>query len=215
LIENDANAAGYAEFKTGNGKGYNNVVVLTLGTGIGGGIIVEGKLLKGKSGGAAECGHVPITWGKKRACTCGAWDCFEAYASGTGYAKNACEMAKEVPPEERTGVLKLKNPDSLNTYDIFEAINNNDSFAVKVHERWEEYLVMGLAIYANAFDPDCIILSGGMAKFVNFEKLEKELQERLVVPPVKVLPAKAENYAGIIGAAVLAVEKFEKQPLKI
>ncbi|OGI02587.1 MAG: hypothetical protein A2104_10390 [Candidatus Melainabacteria bacterium GWF2_32_7] len=211
LIENDANAAGYAEYKIGNAKGDRNTVVLTLGTGIGGGVIVDGKLLKGKSGGAAECGHIPIIWGKKRPCTCGGWDCWEAYASGTGYAKNAQEMAREIPLEERTGLLKDKNPEDLTTYDIIEGLSVGDSFAKKVHDHWEELVVLGLIAYSNIFDPDSIILSGGMAKFVTFEKVEKELNERIVVPYVKVLHAKAENYAGIIGAAILATEKFESE----
>ncbi|EKE02871.1 MAG: hypothetical protein ACD_20C00317G0006 [uncultured bacterium] len=208
LIENDANAAGYAEYKIGNAQGDNNTVILTLGTGIGGGIIVDGKLLKGKSGGAAECGHIPIIWGKKRPCTCGGWDCWEAYASGTGYAKNAQEMAQELPLEQRTGILTNKNPEDLTTYDIIEGLSIGDPFAKRVHDHWEELIVLGLVAYANIFDPDSIVLSGGMAKFVTFEKIEKELNERIVVPYVKVLHAKAENYAGIIGAAILAAEKF-------
>jgi glucokinase len=208
MLENDANAAGYAEYKVGSAQGHNNTVVVTLGTGIGGGIIVDGKLLRGKSGGAAEVGHVPITLGNKRACTCGSWDCWEAYASGTGYAKNAREMAAQVPENERTGVLKEKNPEELTTYDIVEGLKKNDPFCQKVHELWEEYIVMGLAILSNIFDPDSIVVSGGMAQFVNFYKVEKELQSRLMVPTVKVLPAKAGNYAGIIGAGSLASEKF-------
>ena len=210
LLENDANSAAYAEFKMGSAKGHNNAVVITLGTGIGGGIIVNGNLVRGKSGGAAECGHIPITWGKKRPCTCGAWDCWEAYASGTGYAKNAQEMAKEIPVEERTGILKDKNPDILTTHDIIEGLKQNDSFARKVHDRWEELLLLGFTAYANIFDPDSIVVSGGMAKFVDFDKLEKEVNSRIVVSPVKILPAKAGNYAGIIGSASLAVEKFKK-----
>lgn len=208
MLENDANAAAYAEYKTGNAKGDNNTIVITLGTGIGGGVIINGKLLRGKSGGAAECGHLSMRCDKKRPCTCGDWDCWEAYASGTGYAKNAQEMAAEIPPEERTGILKLNNPEDLTTYDIIEGLAINDPFARKVHDRWEELIILGLKALANIFDPDSIVISGGMAKFVNFEKIESELNKRLVVPPVKVLPAKSGNYAGIIGAAILAEEKF-------
>ncbi len=208
FVENDANAAAYAEFKVGNARGNNNIVVLTLGTGIGGGIIVNGKLLRGKSGVAAECGHMSLTWERKRRCTCGAWDCWEAYASGSGYAKNAQEMAREIPPEKRTGILKEKNPDDLTTYDIIQSLKTNDPFAKKVHERWEELLLMGLVSLVNIFDPDRVILSGGMAKFVNFEKLHKELEKRVVISKFKLLPAKTENYAGIIGASLLACEKL-------
>ena len=209
FIENDANAAAYAEYKTGNARGDNNAIVITLGTGIGGGIIVNGKLLRGKSGVGAEVGHIPLTWQRKRKCTCGWWDCWEAYASGTGYAKNAQEMAKEILPENRTGILKDKNPDNLTTYDVIHGLNTGDPFSIKVHELWEEYLLMGLVSLVNIFDPESIILSGGMAKFVNFDKIKEELNKRTVISKVKLLPAKSENYAGIIGSAILALEKLK------
>lgn len=207
-IENDANAAAYAEFKIGNASGDDSTIVLTLGTGIGGGIIIDSKLLRGKSGVAAEVGHLPICWDRKRRCTCGAWDCWEAYASGTGYAKNAREMAKEIPQAERTGILKDKDPDTLTTYDIVEALKNGDPFAKKVQERWEDLLLMGLTALVNIFDPNSVVLSGGMARFVNLEKLNNELEERAVISKVKLLPAKTENYAGLIGAAILATENL-------
>lgn len=208
MLENDANAAAYAEYVAGNARGHENTVVITLGTGIGGGVIIEGKLLRGQSGAAAECGHIPLSWKKERPCTCGGWDCWEAYASGTGYAKNAQEIARQVPAEERTGILKDKNPEDLTTYDIIAGLEKGDAFAQKVHKHWEELVLMGLISYVNIFDPESIILSGGMAKFINFETLEKELNERTVVSKVKLLHAKAENYAGIIGGAALAERKF-------
>ncbi|MDD3013424.1 MAG: ROK family protein [Candidatus Gastranaerophilales bacterium] len=208
LIENDANAAAYAEFKIGSGRGHNNTIVITLGTGIGTGIIVDGKLFRGKSGAGAECGHLVINIEKKRRCTCGAWNCWEAFASGTGFAKNAKEMANEIPINERTGILKDKNPDEITTYDIIEGIKKDDPFAVKAYEYWQNLVLIGLISLANVFDPDSIILSGGMAKFINYEKLQKELEKETVVSNVKLFPAKTENYAGLIGAAFLAVEKF-------
>jgi glucokinase len=208
LIENDANAAAYAEFKIGNGKGHNNTIIITLGTGIGAGIIIDGKLFRGKSGAGAECGHLAINIEKKRRCTCGAWNCWEAYASGTGFAKNAQEMAHEIPAENRSGILKDKNPDQITTYDIIEGLKKQDSFAIKVYDYWQNLVLIGLISLANVFDPDSIILSGGMAKFINYEKLQKELEKETVVSNVKLLPAKTENYAGLIGAAFLAIEKF-------
>lgn len=207
-LENDANAAAYAEYKVGNAKGDHNTVIITLGTGIGGGIIVNGKLLRGKSGAAAEVGHIPINIKGKRPCTCGAWDCWESYASGTGFAKNAQEMAKELSQEEKKLYLGEKDPESLTTYDVIEGLKQDNSFAIRAHETWECFVLVGLVALANIFDPDSIILSGGMAKFSNLEKLNKELDSRIVTSKVKLLPAKAGNYAGIIGAAILAQEKF-------
>lgn len=207
FIENDANAAAYAEYKVGNAKGHKNTIIITLGTGIGGGILVEGKLLRGKSGVAAEVGHIPIQQGNKRPCTCGAWDCWEAYASGTGYAKNAQEMARDTKPEDR-GYLKDKNPDEITTYDIIQGLRQEDSFCKRVHEKWEDFVLMGLTALVNIFDPDSIVLSGGMAKFLDFEKAQKELEKRSVIAKTRLLPAKTGNYAGIIGGAILAAEKL-------
>jgi glucokinase len=104
FIENDANCAVYAEYKIGAGKNYSNIVLLTLGTGVGGGIIVNNKLLKGKSGAAGEM-HFKMRMDNHRKCTCGAYDCFEAYASGTALKKTAEEMSG--------------NPD-ITTYDVID-----------------------------------------------------------------------------------------------
>jgi len=208
FVENDANAAAYAEYKTGSARGHNNTITLTLGTGIGGGIIVEGKLLRGRSGGGAEVGHMPMTPEKKRKCSCGAWDCWEIYASGTGYAINAREMAAEIPAGKREGILKGKNISELTTYEIIAGLNNNDPFANKVHDLWEEYLSMGMASLINIFEPDSIVLSGGMAKFVNYKILSGKIKERVVIAETRLIPAKFENFAGMLGAAYLADEKF-------
>lgn len=208
LIENDANAAAYAEFKIGSGRGHNNTIVITLGTGIGAGIIINGKLFRGKSGAGAECGHIVINIEKKRRCTCGAWNCWEAYASGTGFARNAREMANAIPVNERTGILKDKNPDDITTYDIVHGVQKGDAFAIKAHDYWQDLVLIGLISLSNVFDPDSIILSGGMAKFIDYEKLQKQLDEEIVVKDVQLLHAKTENYAGLIGAAFLSAEKF-------
>jgi len=104
--------------------------------------------------------------------------------------------------------LKDKNTDDITTYDIIEGIKKDDPFAVKAYEYWQNLVLIGLISLANVFDPDSIILSGGMAKFINYEKLQNELNKEIVVSNVKLLSAKTENYAGLIGAAFLAVEKF-------
>lgn len=208
FVENDANAAAYAEFKSGSAKGHNNTIVLTLGTGIGGGVIVDGKLVRGKSGVGAECGHIPLSIEKRRPCTCGAWDCWEAYASGTGYAKNAQEMAAAIPEAERTGILKDKEPADITTYDVIQGIKENDKFALSVHERWEHLLMLGITALVNIFDPNSVILSGGMAKFVNYKKLQKMVDDRVVISKFQLLPAVSDNCSGIIGAGILAYEKF-------
>jgi glucokinase len=208
FIENDANAAAYAEYIAGNAVGHKNTITITLGTGIGGGIIIDGKLLRGKSGAAAECGHIPLSVDRKRLCTCGSWDCWEAYASGTGYTKNAREMALKYYPYEKKGILLDLDAYDLTTYDIIAGLKKGDEFCKEVHDRWEELVLLGLVSIVNIFDPESIILSGGMAKFINFQKLQEGLEKRTVISKTKLLHAKAENFAGIIGAASLAADKF-------
>jgi len=208
LLENDANAAAYAEFKVGAAVGHLNTITVTLGTGVGGGIIVEGKLVRGKTGAAAEVGHMPLTWEKKRRCTCGDWDCWESYASGTGYAITAREMALALPPESRKGILEDKNAAALTTHDIIAGLKQGDDFCKQVHERWIECVLMGLINLINIFDPESIVLSGGMAKFIDFEDLNKRLDLRCHISKTTVIHAKAENNAGILGGAMLAAEKF-------
>lgn len=205
FVENDANAAAYAEYKAGAAIGHKNTITVTLGTGVGGGIIVEGKLMRGKTGAAAEVGHMPLTWKKERPCTCGDWDCWESYASGTGYAVTAREEAAKIPTEQRTGILKDKDISKLTTHDIISGLKQNDEFAVKVHEMWLEFVLLGLINLTNIFDPESIVLSGGMAKFIDFEDLNKRLDARCHISKTKILHAKAGNNAGIIGGAMLAL----------
>ncbi|MDD3150944.1 MAG: ROK family protein [Candidatus Gastranaerophilales bacterium] len=201
FIENDANAAAYAEYKIGAAKGHQNTIIITLGTGIGGGIIINGSLLRGKSGAAAEVGHIPICVNENRDCTCGYKNCWESYASGTGYAKTAIEMAKKL---EDKFLLNGKKPDEITTYDIIEWKKQGNKFAQAVHQKWKNYVFAGLVALANIFDPDSIVLSGGMAEFIDFSCMENRLNQSTVVAPVKLLHAKTKNHAGFIGAVLLA-----------
>lgn len=187
FVENDANAAAWAEHITGASKGMAYSVMLTLGTGVGGGIILDNKIYKGKNGAAGEM-HFKIRTDKHRKCTCGAWDCFEAYASGTGLKKTA---------EEITG-----NPE-ITTYEVIE--NRERPVMQKILKAWQDDILTGIISLANIFDPDCIVLSGSMAEFADIEYLEREANKEIVTTPFKVLRASAGNYSGMIGAALLAL----------
>ena len=188
FIENDANAAAYAEYKIGASKGYQNSVMLTLGTGVGGGIILNGKLLKGKSGAAGEM-HFMMSRKQERKCTCGSYDCFEAYASGNGL--------------RLTGV-EIFNDETITTYDIIEKANQNDERALKALATWKNDIALGILGLNNIFDADCFVLSGSMEKFVDTDKIEKFVNSKIVTTPTKIFHAKAGNYAGMIGAVLLA-----------
>ncbi len=206
FVENDANAAAWAEYKTGAAIGEENNITITLGTGIGGGFIVNGKLLRGKSGRAGEVGSMKIQ-GRGRICTCKRKDCFESYASGSGLKKTAEEIAKN-NSIFLTSIYKTKKPEEITTYDIIAGLKENDEYSEKVFNIWKQDLIIGLINITNIFDPESIILSGGMGEFINTKEIEEAINSEIVVSPVKIKPAKAGNYSGMIGAALLACEKF-------
>lgn len=206
FVENDANAAAWAEYKTGAAIGEENNITITLGTGIGGGFIVNGKLLRGKSGRAGEVGSMKIQ-GRGRICTCKRKDCFESYASGSGLKKTAEEIAKN-DSIFLTSIYKTKKPEEITTYDIISGLKENDDYSKKVFNIWKQDLIIGLINITNIFDPESIILSGGMGEFINTKEIEEAINSEIVVSPVKVKLAKAGNYSGMIGAALLACEKF-------
>lgn len=191
FVENDANCAAWAEYKIGSAKNMDNSITLTLGTGVGGGIIVDGKLLKGKSGVAGEM-HFKTSLGKNRKCTCGAYDCFEIYASGNGL--------------RITGIEQTGNKD-ITTYDIIKGVEENDETMLKAFNIWQNYIIAGLIGLADIFDPDCIILSGSMGKFCDVNYMQEIVNDEIVTLPTRILHATSGNYAGMIGAALLAFEK--------
>ena len=189
FIENDANCAAWAEYKIGASKGFDNSVMLTLGTGVGGGIIVDGRLLKGKNGAAGEM-HFVMDRNQFRPCTCGFYDCFEAYASGNGLRQTAVEVFED---------------DSITTYDVVELAKKNDERAISALKIWQNDIALGIIGLVNIFDPDCIVLSGSMAQFANLKKIETEVNSDIVTNPTSIRLAEAGNYSGMIGAALLAL----------
>ena len=191
FLENDANAAAWAEYNIGASKNCSTSVMITLGTGVGGGIIINDRLFKGKSGAAGEM-HFKMYPDKRRKCTCGSYDCFESYASGTGLKITAEEITK--------------NPD-VTTYDVIEGVNKNDKLMIEVFDTWQNHIIQGLIGLANLFDPECIVLSGSMAQFVDTDKMEKIINSEIVTAPTSIRKATAGNYSGMIGASLLAIEK--------
>ncbi len=191
FLENDANSAAWAEYKIGASKGTSVSVLLTLGTGVGGGIIINDNLLKGKSGAAGEM-HFKMYPDKRRKCTCGGWDCFEIYASGTALKIDAEEML---------------NDKNVTTYDVVEGVKNGDTKMIEVLNRWQNDITTGIKGLADIFDPDCVVLSGSMAQFTDVKKIEEEVNSDIVTPPTSIRLATAGNYAGMIGAALLAMER--------
>ena len=190
FLENDANAAAWAEYRIGASRGTKVSVMLTFGTGVGGGIIINDKILKGKSGAAGEV-HFKMYPDKRRKCTCGSWDCYEAYASG---------MALKHDAEEA-----LNNPD-VTTYDVMDGVKHGDKQMQAIFDRWVNDITIGISGLAKLFDPDCFVLSGSMAQFLDAKQIEENVNADFVTSPVSVRIATAGNYSGMIGAALLALE---------
>ncbi len=189
FVENDANAAAWAEHIIGASKGMADSIMITLGTGVGGGIILNNRLYKGKKGAAGEM-HFKLRTDNHRKCTCGSYDCFEAYASGTGLKLTA---------EEISG-----NPE-ITTYDVIDGWKKQDKLMCEIFNKWQNDILAGLIGLANLFDPDAIVLSGSMAEFVDTEYLTQMVNNEIVTTPTKIIKAQAGNYSGMIGAALLAL----------
>lgn len=189
FVENDANAAAWAEHIIGSSKGLSTSIMITLGTGVGGGLILNNRIFKGKNGAAGEM-HFKMRTDKHRKCTCGSWDCFEAYASGSGLKKTAEEISK--------------NP-NITTYDVIGGWQKNDNLMTEIYKKWENDILEGLIGLANIFDPDVIVLSGSLAEFTNPEYLTETVNKEIVTTPTKIVKGSAGNYSGMIGAALLAL----------
>lgn len=189
FVENDANAAAWAEHIIGASKGMADSIMITLGTGVGGGIILNNRLFKGKKGAAGEM-HFKLRTDNHRKCTCGSYDCFEAYASGTGLKHTAEEISGN---------------SEITTYDVIDGWKKQDKLMCEIFNKWQNDILAGLIGLANLFDPDAIVLSGSMAEFVDTEYLTQMVNNEIVTTPTKIIKAQAGNYSGMIGAALLAL----------
>lgn len=194
IVENDANSAAWAEYILGNAKGCQNAILLTLGTGVGVGIIADGKLLTGKSGAAGEV-HFPVRYDNNRLCGCGRYDCLEIYMSGKALAMDAREVYQD---------------DSVNSHTVIEGLKKNDLKAVTAFHNWQEMVKNGIVLFADIFDPEVILLGGSMAHFIDYKRLNEEANKMIVTNPFTLKEAAFENDAGLIGAALLCVNKLKK-----
>lgn len=195
VVENDANSAVWAEHVLGNAKGHDNVILLTLGTGVGVGIIADGRLLVGKSGAAGEV-HFPVRYDNNRLCGCGRYDCLEIYMSGKALSLEAKAAYKD---------------DNATSHTVIEGLKQNALPAVTAFHNWQEMVKNGIVIFAYIFDPEVILLGGSMAHFIDYKRLNDEANRMIVTTPFELKEASFENDAGLIGAALLCVQKLEKK----
>ncbi len=209
IVENDANAAAYGEYQAGALKGAKNAMAVTLGTGVGSGIIIDGKIYSGSHYGAGEMGHTVIVF-QGRHCTCGRDGCWEMYASATGLILSTKE-AMEKSADRSNLIWKLADGD-LNNVDgrtAFDAMRAGDPIGKAVVDEYIEYLGCGLANCINAFQPDILCIGGGICN--EGETLLKPLREYAAKEAysissqgeTKICRALLGNDAGIIGAALL------------
>ncbi len=210
FLVNDADAAILGEHRFGAGEGQNNLVLLTLGTGIGGGIIIDGKLYTGSSGGGAELGHMVIKEDGPE-CGCGNNGCLESLASGTAIAR---EAKKRIGKGEKSSLNELVHgrPDDITAETVHQAAQEGDSLALEVIGEAAHYLGIGVLNLVQIFNPEMVILGGSVAQMGDllFEPVRKMVKEKafpLMAKSVQIVPARLGNDAGVIGAAVFALEQ--------
>lgn len=208
-IANDANVAALGEAKFGAGRGLNSLVMLTLGTGVGGGAVLDGRLYEGNLGAGAEFGHSAIVLGDKgRLCTCGRRGCLEAYASASALIRDTKRSMLRNRESKMWQVGSLDRVDGRTAF----AYRESDSTAAVVVARYIEALGCGITNIANVLRPDAILIGGGVSaqgdnliKPLN-EYLEKHLFGGKLGPAVPILTATLGNRAGIVGAAALFMQ---------
>lgn len=203
-IGNDANVAALAEAKVGAAKGVKNAIMITLGTGVGGGIIIDGKIYEGHMSAAGELGHIVLVHDGEP-CTCGRKGCWEAYASVTALVRQT-KAAMIANPDS----IMNKTPlDQVNGRTSFDAAKKGDKVALQVVDNYQEYVTEGLADMVNIFSPEIIVVGGGICKEGDYllnpirEKLRSRVFGAGFLPERKVLVAELGNDAGLIGAALL------------
>lgn len=205
VIENDANAAAWAEFKYGAGQGSTDILYLTVSTGIGGGIIVNGRLLRGATGTAGEIGHMILNSQGER-CNCGNLGCWETLSSGTAIANKARKLISQGLKSLISSIAE----EDIKAEHVFEAYRRGDEVAKIIVEEALDYLGIGIANLVNIINPDKVIIGGGVTQAgpVIFSAVRKKVQTLGYAQAAltQILPAKLNNYGGVIGAAALVKE---------
>lgn len=210
FIENDANAAGWAEYKFGSGRGSKDMVMLTLGTGVGGAVIADYKLRRGGFGIGGELGHVRVVR-DGRQCGCGRRGCVEQYSSGSAVVQAARKLAaNEGPMGQR--LRELTEGQELTGLHVYTALLESDPGAVSLVRTAADYLAQAMGTIVAVLDPQIFVIGGGLSEAGDLildpirEALSSQLPARGYRPEPKIVAAKFTNQAGVIGAADLARE---------
>lgn len=198
---NDANVAALGEMWQGGGKGFHDIVMVTLGTGVGGGVIIDEKIVPGRHGLGGEIGHIHVRDEETEACNCGGVGCLEQIASATGIAR---EARRKMAADNTPSVLREQG-DGVTAKDVLDAAKAGDALADEVVETAARYLGLVLSQVALTVDPEAFVIGGGVSKAGQFltDKIDKYYQKYTVISKNKgiIALAKLGNDAGIYGAA--------------
>ena len=198
---NDANVAALGEMWKGGGEGFNDLVVVTLGTGVGGGVIIDGKIVTGCMGAGGEIGHIHVEDDEDESCGCGNKGCLEQYASATGIVRLA---EKKLKTSDKDSVLRTQE---VNAKTVFDAVKASDPLAMEIAEEFGEYLGKGLANIACVTNPEVFVIGGGVSKAgpVIIDYVEKYYKKFVfhASRDARFKLATLGNDAGICGAARL------------
>lgn len=201
---NDANVAALGEMWKGGGQGHKDLVAVTLGTGVGGGIIINGRVVNGANGSGGEIGHIHVEDNETEPCGCGNYGCLEEYASATGITRLANRKLKASDKDSvlRQGEVTAKS--------VFDAVKAGDELAIEVAKQFGEYLGKGLAVIAGVVNPEVFVIGGGVSKAgeVLFEYIRPAFDRTVFhgCRDTKFVLATLGNDAGIYGAAKLVLD---------
>jgi glucokinase len=214
ILQNDANAAAYGEYWTGAGRGAHSLVMFTLGTGIGCGIVVDGTIIEGQHSHGAECGHIIIQMENGRQCSCGAYGHLEGYAAATAVVQRAIEALEADPAPS---ALRTISPEGLTSRAISEAAEAGDPLARRLMRETAHYLAVGAVCLMHTIDPDIVLFGGGMiAAGQSFlEAVRADIRTMAFPRPAaltRVEYALLGGEAGFVGAAGCARMTFRRTP---
>ena len=206
FVDNDANAAAIGELTFGSGKKYKSFIMITLGTGVGGGIVIDKKIYHGDFGAAGEIGHISIDYNGPK-CNCGSYGCIEAYA-GNLYLRERVRTELKKHPESKMWKLINNDLSKVSPRNVQDAAEAGDEFAISVINELGFQLGSAFTSLCNVLDISVFIIGGGIAGFGKplFDSIRKTICKRVMAPirpRVRVLPAKLKNDAGIKGASAL------------
>ncbi len=205
FIDNDVRCATLGELKYGAGKGAENLVCITVGTGIGSGLVINGKLVRGASNAAGEIGHIKLSMNDGPLCGCGDFGCFEAYASGPSIVAMAEEYIKG---GKSTMYREMANGSEITPYIVSKAAEEGDAVAKQIFKQIGHYIGIGLSSVINLLNPEKVIIGGGVsaAGDLLFNPIRETINERamkIAREAVEIVPAELGNTAGVIGASLL------------